>query len=44
VIGTPGTLLVVPGHARLDDRICEIRPGYLIVQPVERQLGARALP
>ena len=31
LVGTPGTRLVVPGHARCDDRICEIHSGYLVV-------------
>jgi hypothetical protein len=31
LVGTPGTRLVAPGHARCEDRICEIHPGYLLV-------------
>lgn len=33
LIGTPGLRFVLPGHALPDDRICEIRPGCLIVEP-----------
>jgi hypothetical protein len=31
LIGTPGTRLVLPGHACADDRIYEIHSGYLVV-------------
>jgi hypothetical protein len=31
LIGTPGTRLVLPGHADGSDRIREVHPGYLWV-------------
>jgi hypothetical protein len=32
LVGAPGLRFVLPGHALPEDRIWEIRPGYLIVE------------
>ena len=31
LVGTPGTRVVLPGHADWSDRIREVHPGYLLV-------------